>query len=85
MELSLFSHARRGLLVLAATVGMLFGLTAAPAQAQDLVLDGVFQLQPTHTSGKCLEVADWRVDNGAPARLWDCTYQPNQKFYFKRV
>ncbi|WP_328940406.1 RICIN domain-containing protein [Streptomyces sp. NBC_00250] len=31
-------------------------------------------------SGKCLEVADWRTDNGAPVRQWDCTGQPNQRW-----
>ena len=31
-------------------------------------------------SGKCLEVADWRTDNGAPVRQWDCTGQPNQQW-----
>lgn len=24
-----------------------------------------------HNSGKCLEIADWRTDNGAPARQWN--------------
>ncbi|GGY27375.1 RICIN domain-containing protein [Streptomyces tanashiensis] len=80
MKPSLFSHARRGLLVLAATIGMLFGFTAAPAQAQDLVLDGIFELQPLHTSGKCLEVADWSQANGAAVRQWDCTGKPNQRW-----
>ncbi|WP_353962706.1 RICIN domain-containing protein [Streptomyces sp. NBC_00572] len=31
-------------------------------------------------SGKCLEVADWRTDNGDPVRQWDCTGQPNQQW-----
>ncbi|WP_267088247.1 RICIN domain-containing protein [Streptomyces sp. NBC_00249] len=31
-------------------------------------------------SGKCLEIADWRTDNGAPARQWDCHYGGNQLF-----
>nr|WP_095877805.1 RICIN domain-containing protein [Streptomyces sp. TLI_235] len=35
-------------------------------------------MPPMHTSGKCLEIADWRVDNGAPARQWDCTNGANQ-------
>ncbi|MCX4539124.1 RICIN domain-containing protein [Streptomyces sp. NBC_01565] len=29
-------------------------------------------------SGKCLEIADWRTDNGAPARQWDCSGGANQ-------
>ncbi|MFD8207690.1 RICIN domain-containing protein [Streptomyces sp. NPDC059695] len=80
MKLSLFSHARRGLLVLAAAIGMLFGFTAAPAQAQDLVYDGTFELRPLHTSNKCLEVADWSVNNGAAVRQWECTGGKNQKW-----
>ncbi|MFE2338643.1 RICIN domain-containing protein [Streptomyces sp. NPDC059431] len=32
-------------------------------------------------SGKCLEIADWRSDDGAPARQWDCTGGANQQFY----
>jgi hypothetical protein len=29
---------------------------------------------------KCLEVADWRTDNGAPARQWGCHYGGNQQW-----
>ncbi|MFE6865458.1 RICIN domain-containing protein [Kitasatospora sp. NPDC057692] len=32
------------------------------------------------SSGKCLEVADWRLDEGAPVRQWDCTGGDNQKW-----
>ncbi|MFG2911350.1 RICIN domain-containing protein [Kitasatospora sp. NPDC048298] len=28
----------------------------------------------------CLEVADWRTDNGAPVRIWTCTGGDNQKW-----
>ncbi|GAB7185136.1 RICIN domain-containing protein [Kitasatospora sp. Ki12] len=28
----------------------------------------------------CLEVADWRTDNGAPVRIWTCTGGANQKW-----
>ncbi|MFF0558795.1 RICIN domain-containing protein [Streptomyces sp. NPDC004266] len=80
MKPSLFAHARRGLLVLAAALGLVFGVTAAPAQAQDLALEGVFELRPLHTSGKCLEVADWSKNDGAAVRQWDCTGGDNQKW-----
>ncbi|WP_128978614.1 RICIN domain-containing protein [Streptomyces roseicoloratus] len=36
-------------------------------------------------SGMCLEIADWRTDNGAPARLWDCHYGANQQWSPWRV
>ncbi|MFF1797331.1 RICIN domain-containing protein [Kitasatospora sp. NPDC058263] len=32
------------------------------------------------SSGKCLEVADWRTDDGAPVRQWTCTGGDNQKW-----
>ncbi|MGO4463318.1 RICIN domain-containing protein [Streptomyces sp. M-16] len=31
-------------------------------------------------SGKCLEVADWRRDAGAPVRVWQCTGGANQQW-----
>ncbi|MEV4561907.1 RICIN domain-containing protein [Kitasatospora sp. NPDC049285] len=31
-------------------------------------------------SAQCLEVADWRTDNGAPVRQWTCTGGANQKW-----
>ncbi|MFF4457685.1 RICIN domain-containing protein [Streptomyces goshikiensis] len=40
----------------------------------------VVSLKNAH-SGKCLEIADWRTDNGAPARQFDCTGGENQQFY----
>ncbi|WP_406066194.1 RICIN domain-containing protein [Streptomyces sp. NBC_01077] len=40
----------------------------------------VIALKNVH-SGKCLEMADWRLDNGAPARQWDCHYGDNQLWY----
>ncbi len=33
-------------------------------------------------SGKCLEVADWRTDAGAPVRQWDCHSGANQVWDF---
>ncbi|MFF2658113.1 RICIN domain-containing protein [Kitasatospora sp. NPDC058032] len=32
-------------------------------------------------SGKCLEVADWRTDDGAPVRQWTCHGGANQKWF----
>ncbi|MFE7561853.1 RICIN domain-containing protein [Kitasatospora sp. NPDC057500] len=29
---------------------------------------------------KCLEVADWRTDDGAPVRIWTCTGGANQQW-----
>ncbi|WP_457028715.1 RICIN domain-containing protein [Kitasatospora sp. P5_F3] len=31
-------------------------------------------------SPHCLEIADWRTDNGAPARQWDCLYGASQQW-----
>ncbi|MFF9147189.1 RICIN domain-containing protein [Streptomyces sp. NPDC014861] len=42
--------------------------------------DGVVTLRNGH-SGKCLEIADWSMNNGAPARQWQCTGGENQQFY----
>ncbi|WP_371493548.1 RICIN domain-containing protein [Kitasatospora sp. NBC_00374] len=36
-------------------------------------------------SGKCLEIADWRTDNGAPARQWECTGGAHQLWDFKQA
>ncbi|MFE0652487.1 RICIN domain-containing protein [Streptomyces sp. NPDC059534] len=36
-------------------------------------------------SGKCLEIADWSTQPGAPVRLWSCTQNPNQSFSIKAV
>ncbi|GHH63588.1 hypothetical protein GCM10018781_13380 [Kitasatospora indigofera] len=58
------------------TVGLLVGVAGSPA--------GAATGRPfvNHSSGKCLEIADWRTDNGAPARQWDCTGGANQKWVF---
>ncbi|MQS13627.1 RICIN domain-containing protein [Streptomyces kaniharaensis] len=34
---------------------------------------------------KCLEIADWRTDNGAPARQWDCTGGASQQWNVQGV
>ncbi|MER7708810.1 RICIN domain-containing protein [Kitasatospora sp. NPDC097605] len=38
-----------------------------------------FEIRNTAT-GKCLEVADWRTDGGAPIRQWTCTGGANQRW-----
>ena len=47
-----------------ATVVMLLGVAGSPAQA------ATGRPFVNHAGGKCLEIADWRTDNGAPARQW---------------
>ncbi|MCX5380390.1 RICIN domain-containing protein [Streptomyces sp. NBC_00091] len=32
-------------------------------------------------SKKCMEVADWRTDGGAPIRLWECHTGKSQQFW----
>ncbi|MGW4164273.1 RICIN domain-containing protein [Streptomyces sp. NPDC004788] len=72
---------RRCLLVLAASIGMMLGVTATPAQAAIVPYpNAIFFISPQHVSGMCLEVADWRTDNGAPVRQWPCTGGANQKW-----
>ncbi|WP_380283300.1 RICIN domain-containing protein [Kitasatospora purpeofusca] len=39
----------------------------------------IFELRNLAT-GKCLEVADWRTDDGAPVRQWTCTGGTNQRW-----
>ncbi|MEW2371449.1 RICIN domain-containing protein [Streptomyces sp. NPDC006656] len=75
-----FPPARRtfGVLVAASAA---FTLAAGPARANPVPNhDYAYEIRPLHVSGKCLEIADWRTDNAAPARLWDCTGQPNQQW-----
>ncbi|MFF3648376.1 RICIN domain-containing protein [Streptomyces sp. NPDC002181] len=56
-------------------------IATAPARANPVPNhDYAFEIRPLHTSGKCLEVADDRTDNGAPVRLWDCSGRPNQQW-----
>ncbi|MCX4546254.1 RICIN domain-containing protein [Streptomyces sp. NBC_01565] len=73
-------RARHGLLVLAATLGLVFGVTAAPAQAASRTYDFTFTISPQHAPGMCLEVADWSTANGAAVRQWPCTGGANQKW-----
>ncbi|WP_406202617.1 RICIN domain-containing protein [Kitasatospora sp. NBC_01560] len=55
-------------------------LAALPAPA-NAAAGGTIQFPAGTTvvnahSGKCLEIADWRTDNGAPARQWTASF-PN--------
>ncbi|MET9855412.1 RICIN domain-containing protein [Streptomyces sp. NPDC006450] len=66
--------------LVAAVVAISVLLPASPASASWTVET----LYASH-SAKCLEIADWRRDNGAPARQWDCTQQANQAWVFSYV
>ncbi|MFH8221996.1 RICIN domain-containing protein [Streptomyces sp. NPDC018057] len=76
---------RKTLAAAAATAGLVgTGLFAGASPASA----GVLPPTPAdairianYNSGKCLEIADWRTDNGAPARQWDCTGGNNQLWY----
>ena len=76
-------HGRMGLLrVLGATTvaaGLVLGAGTSPASA------ATPHPLRNHNSGKCLEIADWRTDNGAPARQWDCTGGANQAWSYREV
>ncbi|WP_327673944.1 RICIN domain-containing protein [Kitasatospora sp. NBC_00458] len=51
---------------------------SSPAHAADSA-----QFRITNLAvGKCLEVADWRIDDGAPIRMWSCTSGNNQDWYW---
>ncbi|MEU3505025.1 RICIN domain-containing protein [Streptomyces hundungensis] len=63
---------RRAVGVAVAGAGMALCLPSVPASAATAWTFHNAQ------SGKCLEIADWRTDNGAPARQWDCTGGANQ-------
>ncbi|MFF7990957.1 RICIN domain-containing protein [Kitasatospora xanthocidica] len=60
-----------GLATAAATV-----LAAPPASAYQ---SGQYMIRNAATT-KCLEVADWRTDDGAPVRQWTCTGGANQQW-----
>ncbi|MFC9593989.1 RICIN domain-containing protein [Streptomyces sp. NPDC056944] len=82
MKLTAFARARHGLLLLAASLGIVFGLSAAPAQAATTASasgNWIVTFKANH-SGKCLEVADWSTANGAAVRQWTCTDGANQQW-----
>ncbi|MFE2111539.1 RICIN domain-containing protein [Kitasatospora sp. NPDC059463] len=69
---------------LGAALGALVAAAAAVLTAPGTASAGVtytppFELRNTAT-GKCLEVADWRTDVGAPVRQWTCTGGANQQW-----
>ena len=81
MKPTAFVRVRHGLLVLAASLGLVFGLSAAPAQAApNLYYLATVEIRAEH-SGQCLEVADWSKTNGAAVRQWPCTGGDNQKWH----
>ncbi|MFF2348712.1 RICIN domain-containing protein [Kitasatospora sp. NPDC058115] len=61
--------------VLAATAGLV--LLPAPGAHADGVPGPISGYLNIH---KCLEVADWRTDDGAPVRIWDCHNGANQRW-----
>ncbi|MBV6701060.1 RICIN domain-containing protein [Kitasatospora aureofaciens] len=66
--------------VLALTAGPVL---AAPAQAATAADFGPAEIRTGMYAGPsdlCLEVADWRTDDGAPVRIWTCTGGDNQKW-----
>ncbi|MGW6567962.1 RICIN domain-containing protein [Streptomyces sp. NPDC054975] len=81
MKFNPITRARRGLLVLAASLGLVFGVSAVPAQAAptEYILSKV-EIRMNH-SNQCLEVADWSTANGAAVRQWPCTGNANQQWY----
>ncbi|MFD3943648.1 RICIN domain-containing protein [Streptomyces sp. NPDC058579] len=79
MKFNPIVRARRGLLVLAAALGLVFGVSAVPAQAAQVHSAGKFTVRVGH-SGQCLEVADWSTANGAAVRQWPCTGGANQQW-----
>ncbi|MFE6051489.1 RICIN domain-containing protein [Kitasatospora sp. NPDC056446] len=67
-----------------AAAGTLALTTAAPAHA-DLPPNAGIQRQIVNAAtGKCLEIADWRTEGGAPARQWTCTGGDNQKWIWSQ-
>ncbi|MGW2543441.1 RICIN domain-containing protein [Kitasatospora sp. NPDC001574] len=57
---------------------------AGPAAAYEvpteiITIDQNVVISPIH-SRMCLEVTDWRTDDGAPVRQWPCTGGANQKW-----
>ncbi|MEV7597730.1 RICIN domain-containing protein [Kitasatospora sp. NPDC089797] len=80
------SRARAAVAVAGTAVALAAALPATPAAAYS----GGFRTPSSSTlvnanSGKCLEIADWRTDNGAPARQWDCTGGANQRWDYRHA
>ncbi|MGW4895064.1 RICIN domain-containing protein [Kitasatospora sp. NPDC004240] len=75
---------RAGAVAVGTAALLLAVLPATPAGAIGYQLPKADRLINSN-SGKCLEVADWRTDNGAPVRQWDCTGGANQIWEFRQV
>ncbi|MEU6233895.1 RICIN domain-containing protein [Kitasatospora sp. NPDC047058] len=77
------SRARAAAAVAGTAVALVAALPAAPANAYNggMIIPKASTLVNAH-SGKCLEIADWRTDNGAPARQWDCHGGASQMWDF---
>ncbi|MFE6051490.1 RICIN domain-containing protein [Kitasatospora sp. NPDC056446] len=65
-----------------AAAGALALALAAPAHADTVIpgSDGIPREFVNGATNKCLEVADWRTDDGAPVRQWTCTGGANQQW-----
>jgi hypothetical protein len=55
---------------------------AIPLNGVRRSLPGYFELRPTHTSGKCLDVTGSAASNGTTMTLRDCTGGNNQRFVY---
>ncbi|MER7585758.1 RICIN domain-containing protein [Kitasatospora sp. NPDC097691] len=80
------TRARAAAAVSVAAIALTTALPATPAGAYS----GGFRIPTSSTvvnanSGKCLEIADWSTDNGAPARQWDCTGGANQRWDYRQA
>ncbi|MFE2726527.1 RICIN domain-containing protein [Kitasatospora sp. NPDC059327] len=62
--------------VLALAAGLALATPAGEARAATSAPFAIGNL----ATYKCLEVADWRTDNGAPVREWTCTGGDNQQW-----
>ncbi|MET9399242.1 RICIN domain-containing protein [Kitasatospora sp. NPDC002965] len=80
MRASLGSRLASGAAVLALASGLaVTGSASAAASEQIPSYTPYFELF-NHSTGKCLEVSDWRRDAGAPVRQWTCTGGANQQW-----
>jgi hypothetical protein len=49
-------------------------------QWAEIPVSGGYEFQNVY-SGRCLDVLDYRSDDGAPLQIWDCTGATNQIFF----
>lgn len=75
---------RTGLATAAAVLALTGGTVLAAPPAGAATTDfGPAEIRTGMYAGPddlCLEVADWRTDDGAPVRIWTCTGGANQKW-----